>query len=165
MKRCYLLIGANLGDVKANIEKSLILIAKKVGNIVAQSSLYQSEPWGYESTNIFYNICLEVNTHLSPLELLDITQEIELEIGRTSKTKKGYEDRLIDIDVLDYDGYILNSERLTLPHPRLHQRAFVLTPLFEIAPEFVLSSSNITISELIKDCDDKLGVVKCDFQL
>ena len=165
MKRCYLLLGANLGDVQANIEKSLFLIGHKVGNIIAQSSLYQSEPWGYESRNIFYNICLQVSTNLSPLELLDLTQEIELEIGRTSKTKNGYEDRLIDIDILDYDGIILSSERLTLPHPRLHQRAFVLTPLFEIAPEFVLCSSNRTISELMNDCDDKLGVVKCDMEL
>lgn len=134
MHTAYLGLGSNLGDGKANLDKSLEMLAEKVGEIVAVSTYMESEPWGFKSTNRFTNGAVAVKTELSPIELLDATQAIEREMGRTHKHKPGepYTDRIIDIDILLYDDLQIKTERLIIPHPHIENRDFVKIPLSEI---------------------------------
>ena len=134
MHTAYLGLGSNLGDGKSNLDKSLEMLAERVGEIVAVSSYMESEPWGFKSTNRFTNGAVAVKTELSPIELLDATQAIEREMGRTHKHKPGepYTDRIIDIDILLYDDLQIKTERLTIPHPHIEDRDFVKIPLLEI---------------------------------
>jgi 2-amino-4-hydroxy-6-hydroxymethyldihydropteridine diphosphokinase len=130
----YLSLGTNLGNKEENLQNALKLLEEQVGNIVSQSALYASSPWGFVSENSFLNCVIAINKTFSPQELLSITQHIELSLGRTHKTINGqYSDRLIDIDILFYDSLVMDTPALTLPHPLLHQRLFVLSPLAEIA--------------------------------
>lgn len=134
MHTAYLGLGSNLGVGKANLDKSLEMLAEKVGEIVAVSTYMESEPWGFKSTNRFTNGAVAVKTELSPIELLDATQAIEREMGRTHKHKPGepYTDRIIDIDILLYDDLQIKTERLIIPHPHIENRDFVKIPLSEI---------------------------------
>jgi len=130
----YLGLGSNLGNGKDNLDKSLELLAQRVGEIIAVAKYIESEPWGFESKHIFTNSAVALSTVLSPMELLDVTQAIEKEMGRTHKHKKGepYSDRIIDIDILLYDDVQIKTERLTIPHPHIENRDFVKVPLSEI---------------------------------
>lgn len=132
--KIYLGLGSNLGIGKDNLDKCLLLLSEKVGEIVAVSSYIESKPWGFQSSNRFTNGAASLLTELSPFELLDVTQAIEREMGRTRKHKLGepYTDRVIDIDILLYDDMRINTERLTIPHPHIEDRDFVKNPLKEI---------------------------------
>lgn len=131
----YLSLGTNLGNKEENLHAAMQLIKEQIGNIVSQSALYVSAPWGFSSENSFLNNAVAVETTLNPSELLHTTQGIERTLGRTHKTvNRQYSDRLIDIDILFYDSLVMDTPALTLPHPLLHQRLFVLSPLAEIAP-------------------------------
>lgn len=131
----YLALGSNLGDRHAAICQALQLIGERIGTIEAQSSMMQTEPWGFDSTNWFLNMCVRVLTTLSPESLLNETQSIERCLGRTSKSVAGqYHDRIIDIDILMYDDLHITTPQLTLPHPLMHERDFVMVPLREILP-------------------------------
>lgn len=131
----YLSLGTNLGNKEENLHAAMQLIKEQIGNIVSQSALYVSAPWGFSSENSFLNNAVAVETTLNPSELLHTTQGIERALGRTHKTvSRQYSDRLIDIDILFYDSLVMDTPALTLPHPLLHQRLFVLSPLAEIAP-------------------------------
>ena len=131
----YLSLGTNLGNKEENLHAAMQLIKEQIGNIVSQSALYVSAPWGFSSENSFLNNAVAVETTLNPSELLQTTQGIERTLGRTHKTvNRQYSDRLIDIDILFYDSLVMDTPALTLPHPLLHQRLFVLSPLAEIAP-------------------------------
>lgn len=134
MHKAYLGLGSNLGDGKANLDNAIRLISEKVGRVISVSSYIESEPWGFESSHNFTNGAVAVLTELSPIELLDVTQEIERDMGRTHKHKPGepYTDRVIDIDILLYDELTINSKRLTIPHPHINDRDFVKKPLAEI---------------------------------
>jgi 2-amino-4-hydroxy-6-hydroxymethyldihydropteridine diphosphokinase len=132
MHTAYLALGANLGDKERNLQTAIEKIAQSIGVLRAVSSVYASEPWGYVSENSFVNQVVKVETGLSPLELLRATQAIEKEMGRTRKTTSGYQDRLIDIDIILYDRLVYQSEELTIPHPFYRQRPFVWEPLQEI---------------------------------
>ena len=130
----YLSLGTNLGNKEENLHAAMQLIEEQIGNIVSQSALYISAPWGFTSENSFLNNAVAVETTLNPSELLHTTQDIERALGRTHKTvSRQYSDRLIDIDILFYDSLVMDTPALTLPHPLLHQRLFVLSPLAEIA--------------------------------
>jgi 2-amino-4-hydroxy-6-hydroxymethyldihydropteridine diphosphokinase len=130
----YLSLGTNLGNKEENLHAAMQLIKEQIGNIVSQSALYVSAPWGFSSENSFLNNAVAVETTLNPSELLQTTQGIERTLGRTHKTvNRQYSDRLIDIDILFYDSLVMDTPALTLPHPLLHQRLFVLSPLAEIA--------------------------------
>jgi 2-amino-4-hydroxy-6-hydroxymethyldihydropteridine pyrophosphokinase len=149
MSRVFLGLGSNLGDKREYIRKALVFIGKRVGEIIALSDFYETQAWGYDSSETYINAVAEISTSIEPDELLLITQEIEREIGRKDKTENGkYHDRIIDIDILLYDDKIIQSKELTIPHPYMHKREFVLKPLFEIAPNVVHPITGKTISEL-----------------
>lgn len=129
----YLALGSNLGDRKENIAKAIKRIGELVGDVVRQSSLMETEPWGFNSKNRFINGCVRVSTDLSPHELLQMTQLIEQELGRTTKSRGGvYHDRTIDIDILLYDDIMIDEPDLKIPHPHMRERDFVMVPLREI---------------------------------
>ncbi|WP_293711191.1 2-amino-4-hydroxy-6-hydroxymethyldihydropteridine diphosphokinase [uncultured Parabacteroides sp.] len=133
----YLALGTNIGNKRRNMITAAALLAERVGDVLALSGFYETEPWGFQSDNTFLNAALQLETSLSPLELLKATQQIELEMGRTQKSNGAYHDRIIDIDILLYDDLILQTPELTLPHPLMHERQFVMEPLAEIAPDVI----------------------------
>lgn len=133
MHKVYLGLGTNLGNRKQNIRDSIKKIGELIGVIERQSALYETKPWGYSSPNDFINACVCVLTPLSPRKLLETTQAIEKDMGRTLKSKDGeYHDRIIDIDILLYDDLKVNEPDLQIPHPLMTERDFVMTPLKEI---------------------------------
>lgn len=129
----YLGLGSNLGDGRANLDRAIELLSARLGAPVAVSSYLVSEPWGFESEHRFTNAVAAFETDADPWDLLDMTQSIEREMGRTVKHRPGesYTDRIIDIDLLEYGDWHIESERLSLPHPLIAQRDFVLMPLME----------------------------------
>ena len=129
----YLSLGTNLGDKRKNIAEAIKNIGELVGDVVRQSALYETEPWGFRSDNRFVNAAVCVDTQLSPRRLLEETQRIEREMGRTLKSDGGeYHDRIIDIDILLYGDLHIDEPDLKIPHPLMHERDFVMTPLNEI---------------------------------
>ena len=129
----YLGLGSNLGDREANIRKAISLIGKKVGLVLRQSSLIETEPWGFESSNKFLNAVILCETTLTPRQLLKVTQSIERQLGRRKKSlASSYSDRPIDIDILLYDDLTVDEPDLKIPHPLMQQRDFVMIPLQEI---------------------------------
>ena len=129
----YLSLGTNLGDKEHNLLSAISEIERRIGPVKAQSAFLAPEPWGFESQNTFLNAAIRIKTELSPLELLDETQQIERDLGRRQKSVNGqYHDRIIDIDILLYDDLHISTPRLTIPHPHMHERDFVLIPLKEI---------------------------------
>lgn len=126
-------MGTNLGDKRKNIAEAIKNIGELVGDVVRQSALYETEPWGFRSDNRFVNAAVCVDTQLSPRRLLEVTQRIEREMGRTLKSDGGeYHDRIIDIDILLYGDLHIDEPDLKIPHPLMHERDFVMTPLNEI---------------------------------
>ena len=141
MHAVYLGLGSNMGDRQQNIEKAVALIGERVGQVVRQSSLMETEPWGFASENRFLNGVVLCQTELSPREVLQATQKIERELGRKKSEKRGanyqlstrhYQDRPIDIDILLYDDLRIDEPDLKIPHPLMEQRDFVMIPLREI---------------------------------
>ncbi len=134
----HLSLGTNLGNKEENLHTAMTLIEEQIGSITTQSALYVSAPWGFSSENTFLNNVVAVQTSLTPEALLNTTQRIERTLGRTHKSMNSqYADRLIDIDILFYDQQVMHTSTLTLPHPLMHRRLFVLEPLCEIAPTFI----------------------------
>lgn len=148
----YLGLGTNIGNKRRNLITAAALLAERVGDVLALSGFYETEPWGFESNNRFLNAAVKLNTDYSPQELLVITQQIEKELGRTEKSNGTYHDRMIDIDILLYDDEVLQTPELVLPHPLMHERKFVMEPLAEIAP-FV---QHPIFKESIMDLNERL---------
>ena len=122
-----------MGDRRGNIYRAVELIADSVGTVVRMSSLYDTEPWGFLSDNMFVNAAVCVETRLTPREVLVATQTIERRMGRIEKSVGGqYHDRVIDIDILMYDDLHIDTPDLHIPHPLMHERDFVMRPLNEI---------------------------------
>lgn len=133
MHKVYLSLGTNLGNRKRHIREAIEKIGELIGDVVRQSALYETKPWGFSSPNDFINACVMVETALSPRQLLEMTQRIEREMGRMGKSVNGeYHDRIIDIDILLYDGLTVSDPDLVIPHPLMEERDFVMTPLREI---------------------------------
>lgn len=131
----YLGLGSNLGDREETIRRAIELIGKRVGKVTRQSSLIETEPWGFESENRFLNGVILCETEKTPREVLKETQRIERVLGRKTKTKTGYHDRPIDIDILLYDDLQVDEPDLKIPHPLMHERDFVMMPLKEVVEE------------------------------
>jgi len=154
MKIVFLGTGTNLGNRQLNLRRAAEAIGKFIGRIYCSSSLYETEPWGFMSEDKFLNQVLKVETDLSPFSLLDRIHEIESGLGRV-RGKEQYSSRIIDIDILLYEGTILDEANLKIPHPLMTERRFVLEPLCEIASEMNHPVLNKTIRELLEVCNDK----------
>ena len=129
----FLGLGTNLGDRETNIRQAIRLIDERVGTVVRQSSFIETEPWGFESPNMFLNAVILCETERTPREVLRLTQKIERDMGRKSKSQSSkYTDRPIDIDILLYDDITVDEPDLKIPHPLMHKRDFVMIPLNEI---------------------------------
>ena len=159
MHKIYLLLGSNEGNCLAQIELAIKEIGQWVGSLKIKSSIYKSEPWGFETENFFFNQVILVETEHSPEVVLDIILNIEEKLGR-KRNKIGYESRTIDIDILFYDDLILSSEKLKIPHPMIALRRFTLVPMNEIAPDLIYPDTFLTINETLNQCEDRLGVIK-----
>ena len=150
MAKIYLGLGTNLGDKEANLKSAIAEISKRIGKVVSLSACYVTEPWGFDSSNTFLNAVCLVDTELSPQDTLGITQTIEKDLGRLKKSVGGnYSDRIIDIDILLYDHRIIDTPSLTVPHPLMHRRKFVMEPLAEIAPDLIHPVLHRTMQELL----------------
>lgn len=130
----YLGLGTNIGNRRGNLVKAAALLAERVGDILALSGFMETEPWGFDSENLFLNAAIKMETPLTPDELLSATQAIEREMGREKKSDGSYHDRVIDIDILLYDNRVIEQPGLIVPHPLMQERLFVMAPLAEIAP-------------------------------
>jgi len=149
-------LGANLGNREESIDSAIRAIQKH-GEFVSRSSIYETSAWGYDSQNNYYNVCVELKTALEPVAFLDEILKIENELGRT-RSHLGYEDRLIDIDIILYGDRIESLSSLKIPHPHFHNRKFVLAPMNEITPNRVHPIFNKTINELLNLCLDSIQI-------
>jgi 2-amino-4-hydroxy-6-hydroxymethyldihydropteridine diphosphokinase len=157
----FLSIGANIENRMESVMKAILLLKKKCGFILNSSNIYESDAWGFESKNSFLNLCIKMETILNIPTLLSECNAIEKEIGRKKKSKnEQYSDRLIDIDILYFNNEIIEEENLTVPHPNMHERRFVLQPLHDIAPKFIHTLLKKSTAELLHECHDvsKLNV-------
>ena len=150
MSIVYLALGTNLGDRLANLRAAIEALPSEV-KVIAESKVYETPPWGYENQPAFLNMAVKCETNLKPELLLKRLKQLEVQLGREQSFHWG--PRLIDIDILFYDDLILKSEPLSIPHPRLHERGFVLVPLADIAPDFIHPVLKKTIKELLASVD------------
>jgi 2-amino-4-hydroxy-6-hydroxymethyldihydropteridine diphosphokinase len=133
LHKVYLGLGSNIGNRKRNMREAVQYMESLIGTVTRQSTLYETEPWGFESPNLFINMCVCVETPLAPRQLLEATQEIEKRMGRVGKSENHeYQDRIIDIDILLYDDLTVDEPDLKIPHPLMNEREFVMNPLNEI---------------------------------
>jgi 2-amino-4-hydroxy-6-hydroxymethyldihydropteridine diphosphokinase len=158
MNNVYLLIGGNMGDRMANLAAARNSINIECGRIVTESSIYETEAWGYKEQNAFLNQALVIQTSLQANALMDSILKIEIALGRKREIPLG--PRIIDIDIIYYNDEIINSSTLTIPHPSMAQRKFVLMPLTEIAPNYRHPILLKTNEVLLKECGDSSVVYK-----
>ena len=152
MKLAYISLGTNIEPREVYLNEALSLLSEhKEILIKKESSIYETDPVGYLDQENFLNIVIEINTSLSPTDLLDYCQQIEQKLGRKRMIRYG--PRTIDLDILTYEDEVIHSERLIIPHPRMHERAFVLVPFKEIAPDYFLKSMGMTVDELLDQLD------------
>lgn len=152
----FLLLGANLGEREATLLKAKMLISEQIAPILVQSHLYETAPWGVTDQPSFLNQVVKIETDWLPLDILKKTLAIEKQLGRERRLRWGA--RMIDIDMLYYGDFILETTDLHLPHPRLHERRFTLVPLAQVAPDFVHPLLKKTNQELLEKCTDT-GIV------
>jgi 2-amino-4-hydroxy-6-hydroxymethyldihydropteridine diphosphokinase len=157
MIKLYLLLGGNLGEKRKIFAEITELLQNRLGEITSQSAIYETEPWGFESDDFFWNQAIEITTSLSPEEVLRVTQQTEQDKGRIRKANQ-YDSRIIDIDILFYGNQIINQQNLIVPHPLIQERKFALVPLNEIAPELIHPVFQKSIGQLLNECQDKLEV-------
>ena len=153
MSKVYFSIGSNKGNRSGLINEAIDKIDIIIGKVMLKSSIYDTKSWGFNSNN-FYNICILVESKLSPELILNKTLTIEKEMGRLKKTDQ-YSDRFIDIDILFFDNMIVNSKTLDIPHPRIQLRKFVLTPMLELTPDLIHPILKKSIRQLEIECVDK----------
>jgi 2-amino-4-hydroxy-6-hydroxymethyldihydropteridine diphosphokinase len=152
----FLLLGSNQGNRLDMLRDARTLLAAQAGAVVGQSDCYESEPWGFEAATWFINQTVQIETLLTPVQLLHTIQDIEQQLGRVRTDPPGaYTSRPIDIDILFYDNVVVHTPALTIPHPLLHRRRFALLPLCDIAPGYVHPLLRKTTADLLQQCDDR----------
>ena len=158
MNEVYLQLGSNIGDRLGNLDQSIKIITERIGNVLENSNVYESTPWGVENQRNFLNQVIFVKSNFDPYTILDLVLQIEKDMGRIRIEKWG--ERIIDIDILFIDDLIIESENLCIPHEFIAKRKFVLQPMCEIAPGFIHPKLNKTISQLLEECidDEKVNV-------
>ncbi len=156
----YLCLGSNSGDRLKFIEQavSFLNLAENI-KIVRTTALYETEPWGIKNQNWFLNMIVEIKTNLKAQDLLLKCLNIEKTLGRNREKEQKWGERPIDIDIIFYDKEIINTEILTVPHPRMHERAFVLVPLLELIPDFIHPVLHKSVSELYDDLQEVENVM------
>jgi 2-amino-4-hydroxy-6-hydroxymethyldihydropteridine diphosphokinase len=159
MNFAYLLLGSNLDDRSAMLQRAKEEISSGIGSITRESSVYESEPWGFQSEHKFLNQVIRIETRYKPIRILEEILRIENELGRfRTAVAQGYTSRLIDIDILFYNNEVISEDKLIIPHPKIPERMFTLLPLSEIDRTIIHPGSRKSISDLMKDCPDKLNV-------
>ena len=158
MKIVFLGIGTNLGKRENNLEHAVASIGLSIGPVLMSSSIYETEPWGFQSEEEFLNMVVKIETDLAPIVLLERIHTIESLMGRVRGPEQ-FSSRLIDIDILIYEDMIIDEESLKIPHPLIQERGFVLVPFCEIAAELMHPVLKKSFGELLKTCKDK-GMVK-----
>lgn len=154
----YVGLGSNQGERGWLMSRALDLLEERIGRIIGRSALYETEPWGFTSEYPFLNAVAALETGLKPFDVLRITQQIEIELGRKQKSRDGgYADRTMDIDLLFYDDLCLDSPILVLPHPLMHLRDFVLRPMVDLAPDFRHPVLQRTMSDLLQELERTSG--------
>ena len=151
----YLSLGTNLGDRAANLKQAITSLPPQM-TVRSRSKVYETPPWGYTEQDAFLNQVVMVTTYLEPEQLLKHLKRLEVALGRKATFRNG--PRLIDLDILFFDDLVLNTPVLTVPHPHVHERGFVLVPMMDIAPDHVHPVSQKTIRELIAMCSTE-GIV------
>jgi len=155
MGQVVLLLGSNLDNRVELLFNSRAMIIEEVGNIIKASSIYESEPWGYDSENSFLNQALHIETQLSPEATLEKCLSIETKLGRIRSIHGEYTDRSIDIDILLFSDLVVSTEKLEIPHPRMHKRRFCMEPLAEIASDWIIPTLQKSAAEVLVLCKDK----------
>jgi 2-amino-4-hydroxy-6-hydroxymethyldihydropteridine diphosphokinase len=159
MSKVFLMLGGNLGDRLKYLTEARFLIEKSIGRVISCSSYYETEPWGFVHENLFLNQAVELEANLHPDEILNYVKGIETTLERTRGSER-YKARTIDIDILFWDDLVINTLELTIPHPEMAKRRFVLEPMAEIAPELVHPGLHKTIHQLLSECQDFCKVIK-----
>lgn len=182
MKEVFILLGSNRGERMDYLVRALHLISVHAGTVLNKSAVYETEPWGFEDSTSFLNQVVEIETSLQPEELLEQLLTIETKLGRirpfsacvsnikplptglrqdsgNQNSEFSYSFRTIDLDILFYGNKLVFTNNLMIPHPRLHERRFTLVPLNEIVPDLVHPMLKKTISQLLKECQDKAKVI------
>ena len=149
----YLSLGSNLGDRLNNLQLACHQLSEKVGEIIKISSVYQTPPFGFHAENDFLNTCLLIETEYDPLDLLQLLNSIETDLGR-DRGDRGYTSRTIDLDIIFFNDLVFESEKLTIPHSRFRERKFVLLPLNDLEPDKLDPETHLTVKQLLECCND-----------
>jgi 2-amino-4-hydroxy-6-hydroxymethyldihydropteridine diphosphokinase len=151
-------LGSNLGDRFAALGRAMELIREEAGEITAASSVWETEPWGFDADELFLNMVVVIRTTLEPARMMQLFRSIEGRMGRRRSGGGKYESRIIDLDILLWDNRVIMLPGLEVPHPKLHSRRFVLEPLTEVAPDTVHPVTGLTVREMLELCDDRSDV-------
>jgi 2-amino-4-hydroxy-6-hydroxymethyldihydropteridine diphosphokinase len=154
MNTITILLGGNIGNTQQYILDAEKLLIERIGPIQKSSSVYESEPWGFETEQWFLNKTIILQSHLQALKVLEICQDIEKQLGREKHNSTNYESRPIDIDILFFNEDIITEPNLKVPHPKLHLRRFTLMPLQEIMNDFIHPVLDKSIERILNECED-----------
>ena len=156
IENIFLGLGSNQGDRELNLKNSIKLLNSKAGKVLNISRIYESEPWGVKNQNYFLNQVIEIETHIDPIDLLNICKNIEYDMGRKPGIRWGK--RVIDIDILYYQSRVINQKKLIIPHKLMHERKFVMIPLNDLNENHLHPILNITNKEILNNCIDSCKV-------